>query len=147
MSKTISVYAVLAETFERKRSTITVSVPTAPNEFIRKYNWENRHSSLMPAITSVDELEATPHAEVFDERNPRTVRLRLEADDSVPAHRHPESNVVLHLLEGEVELTLGDEVYTLESGDIAQFDGDQDISPHAIDESTALLVFAPKTDS
>ncbi|PGF17994.1 cupin [Natrinema sp. CBA1119] len=101
----------------------------------------------MPAITSVDELEATPHAEVFDERTPRTVRLRLEADDSVPAHRHPESNVVLHLLEGEVELTLGDDVYTLETGEIVQFDGDQDISPYAVDDSTALIVFAPKTDS
>ncbi|QLK26142.1 cupin domain-containing protein [Natrinema zhouii] len=101
----------------------------------------------MPAITSVDELEATPHAEVFEERTPRTVRLRLEADDRVPAHRHPESNVILHLLEGEIELTLDDEVYPLESGDIAQFDGDQDISPHAIDDSTALLVFAPKIDS
>lgn len=101
----------------------------------------------MPAVTSVDALEETPHAEVFEERTPRTVRLCLEADDSVPAHRHPESNVVLHLLEGEVELTLDDEVYTLEPGDVARFDGDQDISPYAVDDSTALLVFAPKTDS
>jgi len=123
-----------------------VSVPTAPNEFIRKYNWENRHSSLMPAITSVDELEATPHAEVFDERNPRTVRLRLEADDSVPAHRHPESNVVLHLLEGRsnsrsATRSIPSNRETSPSSTAIR------TSPHAIDESTALLVFAPKTDS
>ncbi|WP_226041706.1 cupin domain-containing protein [Natrinema sp. DC36] len=101
----------------------------------------------MPELSSVDALEETPHAEVFDKRIPRTVRLRLEADDRVPAHRHPESNVVLHLLEGTVDLTLSDDVYTLESGDVVRFDGDQEISPHAVDDSTALLVFAPKTDS
>lgn len=84
----------------------------------------------MLEIKSIDALEETPHAEVFDKRTPRTVRLRLEADERVPEHRHPESNVVLYLLEGTVELTLGDDIYTLEPGDIARFDGDQDISPY-----------------
>ncbi len=70
----------------------------------------------MPELGSRDELEATTHAEVVDERAPRTVRLRLEAVERVPAHHHPESNVVLHLLEGAVALTLGDDVSTLESG-------------------------------
>ncbi len=100
----------------------------------------------MPERTSLDALESTTHAEVFEERSPRTVRLRLEADQRVPEHRHPDSNVVLHLLDGSLALTLGDEVYDLEPGDVVRFDGDQDISPHAIKESTALVVFAPKTD-
>ncbi|MDF9747041.1 cupin domain-containing protein [Natrinema salsiterrestre] len=101
----------------------------------------------MPDATSLESLEKAPHAEVFDEHAPRTVRLQLAADERVPKHRHPESNVVLHVLSGAVELTLGDDVYDLEPGDLVQFDGDQDVSPYAVDDSTALVVFAPKAES
>ncbi|OLZ40960.1 cupin [Natrinema saccharevitans] len=100
----------------------------------------------MPEVTSLERLDDAPHAEVFDDQTPRTVRLELTEDQRVPEHRHSESNVVLYLLEGAVELTLGDEVYDLEPGDVARFDGDHDISPYAREASTALLVFAPKTD-
>jgi len=101
----------------------------------------------MPEITSIDALESTPHAEVFDVDEPRTVRLQLEADDRMPKHRHPESNVVLYVLEGTLELTLGNQSYDLEQGAVVRFDGDQPISPHALTASAALLVFAPKTES
>ncbi|ELY83919.1 cupin domain-containing protein [Natrinema gari] len=100
----------------------------------------------MPDITSIDRLEDAPHAEVFADHSPRTVRLRLSADERVPKHRHPESNVVLYVRSGAIELTLGDEVYDPESGDAVQFDGDQDVSPYAVDDSTALVVFAPKEE-
>ncbi|MBZ6495900.1 cupin domain-containing protein [Natrinema longum] len=98
----------------------------------------------MPERTSLEDLEKAPHAEVFEERTPRTVRLQLTADERVPKHRHPESNVVLHVLSGAVEVTLGDDVYDLEPGDVVRFDGDQDVSPYAVEDSTALVVFAPK---
>ncbi|WP_226479194.1 cupin domain-containing protein [Natrinema amylolyticum] len=101
----------------------------------------------MPDVTSIDGLEEAPHAEVFEEHSPRTVRLQLAADERVPEHRHPESNVVLYVHSGAIELTLGDEVYDLEPGDVVQFDGDQDVSPYAVDDSTALVVFAPKEAS
>ncbi|WP_049900292.1 cupin domain-containing protein [Natrinema sp. J7-1] len=100
----------------------------------------------MPDVTSIDRLEDAPHAEVFADHSPRTVRLRLSADERVPKPRHPESNVVLYVRSGAIELTLGDEVYDLESGDAVQFDGDQDVSPYAVDDSAALVVFAPKTE-
>ena len=101
----------------------------------------------MPDITAVDALESTPHATVFETDAPRTVRLQLEADERMPKHRHPESNVVMYVLEGTVELTLGDDSYDLESGDVVRLDGDQPISPHALTASAALLVFAPKPDA
>ncbi|ELY63920.1 cupin domain-containing protein [Natrinema versiforme] len=101
----------------------------------------------MPDVTSLETLEEAPHAEVFEERTPRTVRLQLDADDRVPKHRHPESNVVIHLIDGAVDLTLGEEVFGLEPGDVVRFDGDQDVSPYAVEDSTALVVFAPKTDA
>jgi redox-sensitive bicupin YhaK (pirin superfamily) len=100
----------------------------------------------MPAITNLDALESTPHAEVFEDRAPRTVRLRLEEGDRIPPHRHPESTIVMHVLDGELELSLDDEVYTLEGDDVARFSGEREISPHATQDSEALLVFAPATE-
>lgn len=100
----------------------------------------------MPEITVIDELTETPHAEVFEERTPRTVRLELGTDESVPPHTHPGTNVVLHLCSGRLELALDDEQYELHPGEIAQFSGDREISPHAVEQSTAIIVFAPATE-
>lgn len=99
----------------------------------------------MPEITTLDELEQTPHAEVFDRREPRAVRLRLEADERVPRHTHPGTNVVLHLLSGRLELTLGERAVDVEPGQLVRFSGDQEISPYAVEPSTAVVVFAPDT--
>ncbi|WP_336037456.1 cupin domain-containing protein [Halobacterium yunchengense] len=103
-------------------------------------------SDRSPAVevTAVDALDETPHAEVFDVRDPRTVRLSLAAGDSVPRHQHPDSMVVLYVLDGELELTLGDDQYDLAAGDAVRFDGAQDVSPHAVADARALVVFAPK---
>lgn len=100
----------------------------------------------MPEITAIDTLTDAPHAEVFEERRPRTVRLELAAGDGVPAHTHPGTNIVLHLLAGRLELSLDDEEYELTPGEIARFSGEREISPHAVEDSTAIIVFAPATD-
>lgn len=100
----------------------------------------------MPETASLDELEPTPHAEVFEERRPRTVRLELEEDQRVPPHRHPGNDVVLHLLSGALELTLDDETYDLEPNELVRFSGEREVSPYAVEESTAVVVFAPATD-
>lgn len=97
--------------------------------------------------TTLTELDETPHAEVFDRREPRTVRLELAAGETVPEHRHPGSNVVLHLLEGSIELALGDERFDLAPGELVRFDGDQPVSPTAAEDSTAVVVFAPKVET
>lgn len=100
----------------------------------------------MAAITALDDLTDTPHAEVFDERQPRTVRLELDAGEGVPAHTHPGTNIVLHLLSGHLEVSLDDDEHELTPGDVAQFSGQREISPHALEHSTALIVFAPATE-
>lgn len=99
----------------------------------------------MAEIVSLNSLTEEPHAEVFD-GDPRTVRLELSAGESIPAHTHPRTDIVLHLLDGQLELTLGEERHELDAGDIAQFSGDREISPRALDDATALLVFAPSQD-
>ncbi|NKE34907.1 cupin domain-containing protein [Natronococcus sp. JC468] len=101
----------------------------------------------MPELTSLSDLEDVPHAEVFDERAPRTVRLQLEADERIPEHHHPDSRIVFHLVSGVLELELDGDGYELEAGDLVRFDGDREVSPHALEESTAVIVFAPKSES
>lgn len=97
----------------------------------------------MPEITALSDLTKTPGADVFERREPRTVRLHLDADQHIPPHRHPGTNVVLHVLEGRLELTLDDDTYELGAGELIRFSGDRDVSPHALDDSVAILVFAP----
>lgn len=101
----------------------------------------------MVSITSIDQLDATPHAIAFPGKDPKTVRLLLERGESVPAHRHPNSDVVLYLVSGEIELELDDESHRLEAGDIVHFDGAQDISPTAHEDSIALIILSPKSEA
>lgn len=96
----------------------------------------------MPELTTLDELTDEPHAEIFDEPRPRAVRLRLDAGQRIPPHSHPGTNVVFHLVEGRVELTLDDETFELKPGDLARCSGDRRISPEALEPSTAVIVFA-----
>ncbi|QLH78053.1 cupin domain-containing protein [Halosimplex rubrum] len=79
---------------------------------------------------------------VLFEGAPKTVRLALDEGDRVPPHQHPDKEIVCHVLEGAIEMTLGDETVDLSAGDAARFSGDQDISPRAREDSVALLVLA-----
>ncbi|WP_435349307.1 cupin domain-containing protein [Haloarchaeobius sp. HRN-SO-5] len=94
----------------------------------------------MTDVVSLDELAATPHATVFDS-DPWVVRLELTADQRLPEHRHPDATVVFHVLDGRIDLALDDDVLELAAGDLARFDGDVDIAPHAREASTALVTF------
>jgi len=100
----------------------------------------------MTTIRTLSELEGQPHANVFPDAEPKTIRLTLPEGESVPAHDHPDREIVLYLVEGAVELQLGDETHDLTAGDVARFDGDQEISPRAVRDSTALIVLATRSD-
>ena len=101
----------------------------------------------MTTIRELGELEGQPHANVFPEAEPKTIRLALPGGEGVAPHSHPGRDIVFHLLEGVIELQLGEETYELTAGDIARFDGDQDISPHAVEDSTALIVLARRSEN
>lgn len=100
----------------------------------------------MTTIHTINELDGQPHANVFPDREPKTIRLILDAGGEVPSHSHPDREIVFYLIEGTIELELGDETRELSAGDIARFDGDQEIAPHAVEESTALIVLASRSD-
>jgi len=100
---------------------------------------------MTPQIRHLGDLEAEPHANPFPDTEPKTVRLALDEGDAVPAHSHPGRDIVFHLVEGEIELTLGDETHRVTAGDVARFGGDQDIAPRALADSTALIVLAARS--
>ncbi len=101
---------------------------------------------VMPASRSLSTLEATPHAVVFPDREPKTVRLQLAAGDEVGAHCHPDRNVLCYVIEGKLSLHLDSQTVELEAGDVVQFDGNHTIKPVGVTACTALIVLAPKQD-
>ena len=98
----------------------------------------------MTQIRTLDALEGEPHAAVFPDAEPTVIRLTLAAGESVPPHDHPDREIVCYLIDGEIEMQLGEDTHELTAGDVAHFDGDQEISPRAILDSTALIVLAER---
>lgn len=98
-----------------------------------------------PAVQSLEALESTPHAQVFD-GEPKTIRLALEAGESIAPHQHPDRQIVMHVLEGRLSVSLDDDEYEVNAGELVRFDGAQDIAPEALADSTALLVLATRAD-
>ncbi|WP_440765164.1 cupin domain-containing protein [Natronorubrum sp. DTA7] len=93
----------------------------------------------------LDFLEETPHAHLFD-GEPQTIRLALADGERIPTHQHPDRKIVLHVLEGHLTVSLGDDEYDVREGDVVRFDGAQEISPKAQADTTALLVLARRAD-
>jgi quercetin dioxygenase-like cupin family protein len=100
----------------------------------------------MSDVVDLDALNEELRAHVFPGREPQTVRLSLAARGAVSPHQHPEREVVCHVLDGGLDVSLGDETVNLTGGEVARFDGAQDISPRAVEDSTALLVLAKRGD-
>lgn len=100
----------------------------------------------MTTITQLDELDGHPHANVFPENEPKTIRLTLDKGEKVASHSHPGREIVFYLIDGAIELKLDDQTYELRAGDVAHFEGEQEIAPSAVEESTALIVLASRTD-
>ncbi|AUV82492.1 cupin [Salinigranum rubrum] len=100
----------------------------------------------MTPIRTLADLDGQPHANVFPDAEPKTIRLTLPEGEEVAPHSHPGRDIVLYLIEGTVELQLGDATHEMTAGDIVRFDGDQEISPHAVEDSTALIVLANQSD-
>lgn len=101
----------------------------------------------MPTVRSLADIAGTPHANAFPTEEPRTIRLTLDAGERVEPHRHPDREIVCYLVAGSLDLRLDGEANRVTAGDVARFDGDQAISPAAVEDCTALLVLAEKSDS
>lgn len=103
--------------------------------------------SRMAEYASLDELTAKPHARPFEPGEPSVIRLALSAGDRVDPHTHPDHEIVLYLRSGAVELDLDDETHSLDAGDVIRFDGRREVSPHAVEDSEALIVLARRAET
>jgi len=93
------------------------------------------------------DLDGEPHAAAFPGREPKTVRLSLEAGETVPEHAHPGRTVLFHALTGAFAVRLDGEEHAVEAGEIVRFDGETAVEPTATEDATALVVLAPKSDT
>ena len=100
----------------------------------------------MVTIESIEQLEGKPHCNVFPTDEPKTIRLTLSEGEHVEPHSHPDREIVLYLISGELELRLDEDSHHVQAGDVVHFDGTRDISPSANADSTALLVLARKSE-
>lgn len=102
-----------------------------------------------PTPTERVSLAADPESgrRALFEAEPKTVRVTLTAGEAVPAHQHPERDIVFHLRSGDLELRLGPDDHSLSAGDVVRFDGAQDIALRAVTDCDALLVLAPSAGS
>jgi quercetin dioxygenase-like cupin family protein len=100
----------------------------------------------MTETVPLDDLTERPREVAFPGDEPKTVRLTLDAGEEVPAHRHPERRIVVHLVSGRLDVRVEGESNVLESGDLLRFDGQKEVAPKAEEDSTALLVLAPRAD-
>lgn len=91
---------------------------------------------------ALSELDSAPHAAPFGQAEPKTVRLSLAEGESVTEHSHPGRTIICYVVEGVLDISLDGESHRLETGGLARFSGDQDISPTAVEDATALLVLA-----
>lgn len=96
----------------------------------------------MVAVKELTSPAEETHELLFEHDTLRTVRLALEAGDSVPAHSHPETIVLFQVLEGRIDLSLDGDVHELSAGEVVQFAGDREIQPTASEAATALVVIA-----
>ena len=92
------------------------------------------------------DLDGEPHAAAFPGHEPKTVRLSLDAGESVPEHTHPDRTVLFHALTGTFEVRLDGEEHPVAAGEIVRFDGETAVEPTAVEDATALVVLAPNPD-
>ena len=100
----------------------------------------------MTDLVALEDLDGAPHAPVFPGEEPQTVKLTLEAGGAVAPHQHPDRQIVLYLVSGHLEVTVGDDSHEIRAGEVVRFDGDQYVSPEAVEDSVALLVLAERSD-
>jgi quercetin dioxygenase-like cupin family protein len=90
-------------------------------------------------VESLSAFDPDGRTPVFE--HPYTVVLGLEAGDSIPGHTHPDQHILFAVFEGSLDLSVGEETRTLGAGDVANFEGDQEIAVDAREDASALVVF------
>jgi quercetin dioxygenase-like cupin family protein len=102
---------------------------------------------------SLVRIDTLPVREIFPGVRARVVHrertseswVEIDAGASFPQHQHPHEQIV-NVLEGELELTVGDVTHRLTPGQVLVIPPDVPHSGRAIAASRVLDVFAPSRD-
>lgn len=86
----------------------------------------------------LDDLEGRPGARALD-GTPVVIRLALDAGESVPPHDHPGTTVVLHVVEGVLDVRLDGASHEVAAGELVRFPGEREVSPLAVEDAVALV--------
>lgn len=89
------------------------------------------------AVRALDQLKPDPQSRVFDA--PRTVLLALDAGEGIAPHRHPDATVVIHVLDGAMEIALDGTPQIVEAGELIRFDGSREVAPEALETARAVV--------
>ncbi len=82
---------------------------------------------------------------IFKKDNYKVVRKAGVAGDIIPTHNHVEEEIVFSVLSGEVEVTLNDEeVYELNTFDVLNFDGINNMEVKFVEDSEILITLVKK---
>jgi uncharacterized protein (DUF2249 family) len=118
-----------------------------PERFVAELPKAEAEAETEPKAVRIDRLDGEPHARAFPGAEPETVRLSLDAGESVAEHDHPDRTVLFHALEGAFDVALDGEERRVESGELLRFDGRRTVEPTAREDATALIVLAPRSDA
>lgn len=77
---------------------------------------------------------------LFADDNVLAFMLNLKAGQTLPAHRHEHSTVVLHTLSGSADLRINDEVQPIGPGSVVQAKGEDDFEIPKVTEDISLYV-------
>ncbi|GAA5532854.1 hypothetical protein [Deinococcus aluminii] len=70
----------------------------------------------------------------------RCLLFHLDAGEGVPPHQHPQAQVVIAVLSGELHATTDEGLRALYGGEVMTHNGDQPIALEAVQPGTQVLV-------
>lgn len=82
---------------------------------------------------------------IYSSEKANVVHKYLNVGEEVPAHSHPEHEVLLVMTQGEIEVKFdNNEEFVLKPGEMLSFDGNHMLSIHAQRESDFFVVLISK---
>ncbi|MFC7185600.1 DUF2249 domain-containing protein [Halorubrum yunnanense] len=115
-----------------------------PSRFVAEFPKADGDGSPAAELARIADLDGEPHADAFPGREPKAIRLSLEAGERVPEHDHPDRTGLFHVLEGAVDVALDGDPHRVEGGEILRFEGESAVEPTAREDSVALVVLSPR---
>lgn len=93
-------------------------------------------------VLSAEEIEMGIHIKTLSAGNVQLRHLVFEPGTLIPNHRHPEE-VVTMILEGTMEMTVGDETREMRKGDVFRVPPKTDHSGRVLSEKVVAVSWSP----